>query len=129
MKSILHPARLGRSLLCGVAALAFCSCANVSHMLLYHDRHLGIKGGVNPETNNVAINVGYRSNFASIIPKVEPDPVNAPKTYEAASVYSSSRIVIRGLGVPDVEELTATGDAAVAVGKSADGQQPFTSKN
>ena len=111
-------------------ALSLSACANVSHMLLYQDTSLGIKGGLNPETNTANIHVGFRRNFATIVPKVQPTVNGAPAgDMEAASVYSASNMVIRGLQVPDIDEIVVTGDAAAALGKTANALIPFTSKS
>jgi hypothetical protein len=112
-----------------LCAVALCGCANVSHMLLYTDTSLGIKGGLNPETNTVSMHVGFRRNFATIVPKVQEVENGKPTgEMEAASVYSTSKMALHGLHVPDVEEMVVTGDAADALGQSSAALDPFTSK-
>lgn len=114
-----------------LCTLALYGCANVSHMLLYTDTSLGIKGGLNPETNTVSMHVGFRRNFATIVPKVREPAENGEPTgeMEAASVYSTSKMGLHGLHVPDVEETVVTGDAAYALGLSPNALDPFTPKN
>jgi hypothetical protein len=112
-----------------LSAIALSACANVSHMLLYQDTSLGIKGGLNPETNTASIHVGFRRNFATIVPKVKETENGQPTgEMEAASVYSASKMVIRGLQLPDIDETVVTGDAAYALGQSADALDPFKPK-
>jgi hypothetical protein len=99
-------------------------------MLLYTDTSLGIKGGLNPETNTVSMHVGFRRNFATIVPKVQEVENGQPTgEMEAASVYSASRVALHGLHVPDVEEMVVTGDAAEALGQSPGALEPFTGKS
>src|SRR4051794_3050422 len=115
---MIEGARAAARLTVCLCAAALCGCANVSHMLLYTDTSLGIKGGLNPETNSVSMHVGFRRNFATIVPKVRVVAENGQPTgeMEAASVYSTSKIGLHGLHVPDVDEMVVTGDAAYALG-------------
>ena len=126
----MKPARPIRCLapLLAAAALAFGACANVTHTMLYQDSNLGIKGGYNPETSNIAIHVGFRRNFATIVPKVNHDLTGTAEDLDAASVYNASTMVVRGLSVPDIDEITVTGDAAVALASSKGALLPFQKK-
>lgn len=118
-------------LLLSASALALVSCANVSHMLLYQDTNLGIKGGYNPETSNVSLHIGFRRNFVTLVPKVNHDMSGDPAKadLESASVFSASSMTLRGLAVPDIDEMVVTGDAAVALGGTKGALLPFQKKS
>ena len=111
------------SLLMGIPLIFLAACANVSHVVIYQDNQLGIKGSYSSDTNSGTLVIGYRNKFASLIPKV--DPAVTGSDYQAASVYAGSQMVVHGLGVPDVDEITATGQAAIYVASSSGGQAPF----
>ena len=54
-----------------VASDGAVGCANVSHMVLYQNTNLGLKGSVSPSTGNTSIKVGFERDFLTILPKVK----------------------------------------------------------
>ena len=98
-------------------------CSSPSHLFLYQDSTLGLNGGVNPQTNNVDLHIGYHRDFYMLAPKIATDGSTA---YDAASSYGYSKIVINGLSVPDIDELVATGTAATLMAGSGSGAAIFT---
>ena len=117
-----------------IAFLGGAGCANVSHLVLYQNTNLGLKGSVSPQTGNTSIKFGFDRQFLTIVPKVKIDNQannnpNETQTLEAADVFSASRVNVRGLFVPDVEELILTGDAAKKYANSDSARKAFQSRN
>ena len=121
---ILRWRTVGASALAVCAAIALAACGNVSHVMLYQDSTLGVNGGVNPENNNVNLHIGYHRDFYMVAPKVAVDGTST--AYDAASTYGYTKLVINGLNVPDIDELVATGTAAVLMAKTPDAKAIFT---
>lgn len=105
---------------------AISGCANTSHMALYQNTVLGVNGAVNPENSNVHLKVGFSRDFVTIVPKVEdPDPNTPEVKKEAGSVFATSRINVKGLGIPEVDEVIITGTAAHRFAASKAGHEVF----
>ena len=113
-------------LLCGCVAPILAGCANVSHVMICNDTHLGIKGGLSPATNCSSISIGYRNRFATVIPKIDRSLDPTHSDFDAASVLMGNHAVLHGLDVPDVEEIVATGQTAIEIAKNPSNKCPFT---
>ena len=96
-------------------------CANTTHMALYQNTNLGLKGGLNPQNSNVSVKIGFSREFISVIPKVQHEDPAVEHPQEAGSVFAASRVDIQGLNVPEIEEIIVTGDAAVEFARSKEG--------
>ena len=112
-----------------IVLLGSAACANVSHLVLYQNTNLGLKGTVSPQTGNTSIKVGFDREFLAILPKIKVDNPDGTQVLEAGTVFSASRVNVRGLNVPDVEELILTGDAAKIYARTPDARKAFESPN
>ncbi len=105
-------------------------CANPSHAVLYQQTTLGVNAGTNPETGNFKLRVGFKREFAAVIPKVvlpaDPNNPEAGEKIEAGSTFSASRYSVKGLQIPEVEEFIVTGDAATTLGATPGAMGAFS---
>lgn len=108
----------------GLAAFAP-GCANTSHMALYQNTVLGVNGAVNPDNSNVHLKVGFSRDFITVIPKVKREDGEM----QAGSVFATSRTNVKGLNIPEVDEVIITGDAAARFAKTKDGHEVFNPGN
>lgn len=115
--------KIGLIAICAIASLT--SCQNSSHLLLYQQANLGLNAAINPSTQNLHVRIGLRREFGAIVPKYEmepnPDTPGIPDPHEkkAASAYFGSRARITSpWRVPEVAEVMATGDAAIAAAQA-----------
>lgn len=118
-------------LLTGLTCLSFSSCNNISHVLVYQHSNVGFCSGLNPQTNNVHVRLGIRQEVAALIPKVDHNITDDPKATDpdAASTYIAMRVnVDNPFATPEVNELIATGQAAVNVASASKPMKPFREK-
>jgi hypothetical protein len=119
-------------LLTGLTCLSFSSCNNISHVLVYQHSNVGFCSGLNPQTNNVHVRLGIRQEVAALIPKVDHNLTDDPKATDpdAASTYIAMRVnVDNPFATPEVNELIATGQAAVNIASDKEPMKPFKEKN
>lgn len=107
-------------LLAAVAAVpGLVSCANPSHLIVYQHSNLGVNAGVSPATSNFYVRIGLRREFAAVVPKYEDDHTtdkDGKPRQEAASAFVAARMrVISPWKTPLINEILATGDAAVRI--------------
>ncbi len=110
--------------LLAATTLCLAGCANVPHAVLYQETTLGVSAGTNPESGNLKVRVGFKRDFASITPKVRTTPGD-DTTIDAGSTFVASRYSVKGLDIPEVEEVMVTGEAAASLGKSPEALKPF----
>ena len=96
-----------------ICAGALGGCANPSHLVFHECSSLGADAALNANTGSVHVALGYDRQTNALIPKTRTRTENGAEENEAMSVISSSRIRVKWLGVHEVTEQFATGDAAV----------------
>ena len=109
--------------------------------LIYHQKTvLGVDISPSPESSDVHVVVGYDRKTVAYVPKIpldhsaapadpnQPSNANCPgeqgsaasgNAGEAMSVVSMSKIIVRLVGLPSIEENFATGCAAIQVAGNA----------
>ena len=124
-----------------LAVLLLASCQNSSHLIVYQHSNLGFNVGVNPETSNVHVRLGLRQEVGTIVPKVDlsdeeggqeqSEPgVRKTKRFNAASAYAAVRMNTREIYMaPEVNEIVASGQAAINLASSPKKLDPFTQDN
>jgi len=117
--------------LSALTCLSFSSCNNISHVLVYQHSNVGFCSGLNPQTNNVHVRLGIRQEVAALVPKVDHNTDSAVSEAEpdAASTYIAMRVnVDNPFATPEVNELIATGQAAVNIASDNEPMKPFSEK-
>lgn len=99
-------------LLVPLLAATLAGCANPSHLVFVQSAVVGADASANTETGQIHVALGYDRQTNAIIPKTKVQTAGG-EVNEAMSVISASDIRIKWLGVHEVNEQFATGQAAV----------------
>ena len=95
--------------LCGALA----GCATPSHLIFHQSASVGADVSANADTGNVHVALGYDRQTNTLIPKTRTRTETGEIENEAMSVISTGKVEIKWLGVHEVTEQFATGQAAV----------------
>ena len=93
-------------------ALAWAGCATPSHLVFHQSSSVGVDVAGNADTGQVHVALGYDRQTNTLIPKTTTI-TDSGEENEAMSVISTSEVHVKWLGVHDVNEQFATGQAAV----------------
>ena len=97
------------------AASLLAGCANPSHLVFHQSSSLGVDIAANADTGHIHMALGYDRQTDTLIPKTTIITDGNVEENEAMSVISTSKIKVKGLGLHDVNEQFATGQAAVNI--------------
>jgi hypothetical protein len=82
-----------------------------NQLYLAYRTNVGINASVNPEMTEGSLVIGYRRNFATIVPKGVPMDGDATRR-DAMSALVCSELVVKGIRLNSYIEYLATGDAS-----------------
>ena len=88
-------------------------CATPSHLIFHQSASVGVDVAANADTGQVHVALGYDRQTNTLIPKTKTRTETGEIENEAMSVISTSKVDIKWLGVHEVTEQFATGQAAV----------------
>lgn len=101
------------SAMLGVACAGLLAgCANPSHLVFHQSVSVGADAAANADTGQVHVAFGYDRQTNTIIPKTETANDSGAPEQEAMSVVSAGEVKIKWLGLHEVTEQFATGQAA-----------------
>jgi hypothetical protein len=104
-------------LLAAVRLFFFGACASLltgcepTQLYLAYRTNVGINASVNPEMTEGSLIIGYRRNFATIVPKSVPLATD-PTGRDAMSALVCSDLVVTGIFLHSYVESLATGKAS-----------------
>lgn len=88
-------------------------CATPSHLIFHQSASVGADVAANADTGQVHVALGYDRQTNTLIPKTKTRTESGEIENEAMSVLSTGKVEIQWLGVHEVTEQFATGQAAV----------------
>jgi hypothetical protein len=94
----------------GACASLLMGC-EANQLYLAYRTNVGINASVNPEMTEGSLVIGYRRNFATIVPKSVPMDGDATRR-DAMSALVCSELVVTGIWLNSYIEYLATGDAS-----------------
>jgi len=100
----------GRLFFLGVCAALLIGC-EANQLYLAYRTNVGINASVNPEMTEGSLVIGYRRNFATIVPKSVPIPADLAGR-DAMSALVCSDLVVTGIWLNSYVEYLATGTAS-----------------
>jgi hypothetical protein len=106
-------ARLVFLLGAGLSVLAGCEA---NQLYLAYRTNVGISASVNPEMTEGSLVIGYRRNFATIVPKSVP-LTDDPAGRDAMSALVCSDLVVTGIWLNSYVEYLAAGKASQTFAK------------
>ena len=89
-------------------------CANPSHLIFHQSTSVGVDVAGNTDSGHIHVALGYDRQTNALIPKTKL----ASGKHEAMSAISTGKVEIKWLGVHEVTEQFATGQAAVNLARS-----------
>ena len=92
----------------GVSLLAGCEA---NQLYLAYRTNVGVNASVNPEMTEGSLVIGYRRNFATIVPKSVPTS-DDPGGRDAMSALVCSDLVVTGIFLTSYVEYLAAGKAS-----------------
>lgn len=96
--------------LLGAGASLLAGCEATQLYLAYHT-NVGVNASVNPEMTEGSLVIGYRRNFATIVPKSVPTK-DDPAGRDAMSALVCSDLVVTGIFLSSYVEYVAAGKAS-----------------
>jgi len=100
----------GRLFFLGACASLLMGC-EATQLYLAYRTNVGINASVNPEMTEGSLIIGYRRNFATIVPKSVPIAAD-PAGRDAMSALVCSDLVVTGIWLTSYVEYLATGAAS-----------------
>lgn len=100
------------ALLLSACATLLAGCATPSHLVFHQSTSIGADAAANTDTGQVHVAFGYDRQTNTLIPKTETTNENNLPEQEAMSVVSASEVKVKWLGLHEVTEQFATGQAA-----------------
>jgi hypothetical protein len=94
----------------GACAFLLMGC-EATQLYLAYRTNVGINASVNPEMTEGSLIIGYRRNFATIVPKSVPIATD-PAGRDAMSALVCSDLVVTGIWLNSYVEYLATGAAS-----------------
>ena len=99
----------------GACASLLMGC-EATQLYLAYRTNVGINASVNPEMTEGSLIIGYRRNFATIVPKSVPIGAD-PAGRDAMSALVCSDLVVTGIWLTSCVEYLATGAASQTFAK------------
>jgi len=94
-----------------------------NQLYLAYRTNVGINASVNPQMTEGSLIIGYRRNFATIVPKSVP-AVGDPTRRDAMSSLVCSELVVTGIWLKSYVEYLATGKASQTFADNLVAQKP-----
>ena len=110
-------------MLAAVRLFFLAACASVlmgceaNQLYLAYRTNVGINASVNPQMTEGSLIIGYRRNFAAVVPKSVPIPSDAAGR-DAMSALVCSDLVVSGIWLQSYVESVATGEASRTFAKN-----------
>lgn len=98
--------------LCLLCTSLIAGCATPSHLVFHQSTSIGADVAANTDTGQVHVAFGYDRQTNTLIPKTKTTNELGGDEQEAMSVVSASEVKIKWLGLHEVTEQFATGQAA-----------------
>ena len=105
-------------------ALVLGGCANPSHLVFHQKTSFGVDAATDTTTGRITVDAGYHRETNAFVPKTR---VNGG--HEAMSTISLTDIRVQFLGLHEVNEQFATGDAAQLLATKPDALGHLTTLN
>lgn len=112
-----------RILAMALASTALAGC-DANQLYMAYQTNIGIHAAVNPQMTEGSLMIGYRRDFAAVVPRSVPVRADgtaaagtAPEAWDAMAAMVCSDLVVSGIWLDRYEENLATGPAAIAFAK------------
>lgn len=120
------------AMVAAMTAMVLAGC-EANQLYMAYQTNIGIHAAVNPQMTEGTLSIGYRRDFAAIVPRSVPVSVQAstplpgggsaqgggaPASWDAMAALVCSDLLVSGIWLDRYEENLATGQAAITLAKA-----------